>query len=432
MSFSASQIKLFRRCQRQWGREKIDRAPKAVFAKAELGKRGHSIAEAYLRDGTPPSTTEQIELAGRTYYPGRMVSRVLGHLPQAGTVPDVERNFALDLGGHDITGYVDWQTHDVVGDHKFTSSLNYAMNEKELAADEQAILYSEAKFRASDAHSLELRWVYGQFDAKAARKVSLRVLRDPERAKTLLPTLDAMALAHQTVTDARSLPKSLDACDAFGGCPHKVWCGPLSSTEIAQRTFARLPRAKSEGKVTQMGSVTIQDIIARRKAAATVQPTAVAVAGAINPPGEHIPTAAPVIAVPVVEPVVAVAVAEAPRKRGRPAKAANAAATIESAAKPALTLFVNCTATRGEFNVVDVFSSANEVVCKELSTAEREISHYSFVDYGKGPGALLIAVLAICDEVGSDFAIELDTRTPQGQACLVALQARASTVIRGV
>ncbi len=173
----------------------------------------------------------------------------------------------------------------------------------------------------------------------------------------------------------------------------------------------------------------------------------------INPPGEAAAVAAHVAAQAAAVAGQAPA-ADVPKPRGRPRKtgvaivetgaaaAPTALAPVAAAIVPANTdadgaeritrikrLYVNCMPLSGERPVSahELIAEALDAVCKELP----EVSHYSFVDFGKGRGVLAICVLGALD-ARPDCDVYLDTTSPEGRDCMEALASRANFVIRGI
>lgn len=231
---SASSYEKFAlRCERWWAFDKIEGKRDPDGEKAKLGTRCHAITEAYLRDGTAPNRAETFVISRwgspKTFYPGRIVSNILHHLPPAGSVTRLEEKLDFRFKGIDFTGYIDWQDPKIIGDHKFTSSLQYAKSAEKLLTDPQGVIYRTARWLESDAKSATLQWTYGQFDCKASRKVVLPVVREFESIDRMMPTIERMARAKATITEANSLPatglklrqgEKQIACEMFGGCPN--------------------------------------------------------------------------------------------------------------------------------------------------------------------------------------------------------------------
>lgn len=395
---SASSYEKFAlRCERWWGFNKIEGKPDPDGDKANLGKRCHSITEDYLRDGTAPNRAETFVISQygspKTYYPGRIVSNILHHLPPAGSVARLEEKLDFRFKGIDFTGYIDWQDPEIIGDHKFTSSLQYAKSAEKLLTDPQAVIYRTARWLESDAKSATLQWTYGQFDCKASRKVVLPVVREFESIDSMMPAIERMAHAKATITEANSLPatglklrqgEKQIACEMFGGCPnhpskggscavsgtqtHKGKIGAhFMSSSIMEKMRARkaaadaaangggtaVAAAVAEIKALADADEKVSDaraaaVAADMAAIAKAQQLAAAVeniravaasklpAGEINPPGEAsqpLPKEETEAPVPAAQ-VGAALPSEAPKRgRGRPPKEAKAADTALYAAE---------------------------------------------------------------------------------------------------
>lgn len=89
------------------------------------------------------------------------------------------------------------------------------------------------------------------------------------------------------------------------------------------------------------------------------------------------------------------------------------------------TLYVDCAPNGYHVDASVLFYRAKEIVHKNL-----EVADYRFVDYGKGQGALVVAVNHLLDsETYTDIVV--DSRTPEAALCLAGMTARAGHVVRG-
>lgn len=167
-----------------------------------------------------------------------------------------------------------------------------------------------------------------------------------------------------------------------------------------------------------------------------VAPSPAAGSGAVSPPA---PAAAPA--------------APATRGRGRPKKADVVAAQQQvlagqanpyanpMPAAPAQptpagsvpvqsgigTLYINCTPIGVE--VVD--ATTYILAGKKLLLDQHGLADYRFAEYGQGPGMLAIATASAFDALGiCPEHVRLDTSSPEGQAVVTDLIARASLVVR--
>lgn len=461
-------------CKRWWYMRYVEKVPSPQGEKAKLGTRCHEIAlEDYLRDGKAPNRAEQMVIvqngSPRTYYPGRIVSNILHHLPPAGSVQRVEEQLNLTYRGHELFGYVDHQDEHTVGDLKFTSGLEYAKSETDLLIDVQRRVYTGARFLESDDREVTAQWTYGTFDAKQSRKVRLNVLRADGLAQLdeLVPTLDDMATLAATCKSAMDVTPTVakHTCFAFGQvCPGTERCKPSAKAlAVDEKTVTKI---KSIAGVRAMTSPALLRLRAARAAAtaapaasepvetvapiAPVETTAAApVAGAINPPGEACePPPDPKAVKAAEKEAAAVAKAEAKaarpdapkRGRGRPPKAlplaelpsAPATSDVEPPRAASLqVLYVDCFPIKGtgeceHVEASELIEEANAIVASEL-----DVPHYALVDFGRGRGALHVALKHVLATRPAPFNVLLSTRSACGMDALQALTEAAFVVVRG-
>lgn len=453
-TISASSVKKWIECPRRWARERIEGVKEPQGEKAALGTRCHSITEEYLTAGTAPNQFEVFEIGARRYYPGQIASNIFQHLPPAGAFEPgtTERKFEFEIGGHKVTGYKDAEKRigDAlrIYDHKFTSSLQYAMTAAELAADIQCEAYLEDVWTNTDEPRAEAQWTYGTFDVKRSHPVVVSFQRDREKLKRRLPVFDAMAKAYDTIVDAKDLPKNLNSCNLYGKqCFHAEWCGINHSDRVAQiMNSAKI--AATKGRVF-MASDALKLLQARQAAAraaangGTSAPvTAPAVAPVpvptptINPPGEAEIAAKYLLEQAEIARVAAqvAAVTETAKvRKPRAAKAQSVEAPVAVAEPPVMetrikTLYINCMPLKGErlVSAHDLISEAHTAVLEEVTG----ISHYAFIEFGKARGALSVGVLGALD-ARPNCDVYVDTGSPEGRDCLEALAGRANQVVRG-
>lgn len=493
---SPSAIALLDMCEARAGAKYIERLSEPEGMKAKLGTRCHAIAADYLSKGTAPNRSETFEIPKRgkakaqVFYPGRIVQNVLHHLPPAGSVPDVERKISLVWGGIHFhpESSIDWENALGYGDHKFTTSVQYAKTEAELVPDPQRVIYAADWFQRHDADNTVGQWTYGQFDLRASKKVLVPATRT-EIAQlmndVIVPKAEKLLGYVAKGVDWRTLPKNTNACGKFppDGCPYAAQC-PRSKQErrslIMGSAFMEKLKAKkaaAAGGVNSanleqqlQASVSANDNTPPETASADVdtdaEEGAAAIVGAINPPGE----VGEVLDVqeseeqPAAEvtPAAPAPTVEAPKRRGRPKKekpepqpaplskaeidarvdAAEKAAAeedyvgdAEKALAKSLVLLVDCLPARGMGDVTlasDLIEQAHAHVRKGDGSPESEVLDYRLVEYGKGAGFLSACVAALAADLPHDTIVVLETKSPEGMIALQPLMAAATTVIRGV
>lgn len=322
---SPSALSLVDMCEARAGARYIEGLKEPEGAKAALGTRGHAITADYLSKGTGPNRAETFDITGRfgkvtTFYPGRMVWNILTHLPAAGTVPNVEKKISLEWKGikfHERSS-IDWENVDGYGDHKFTTSLDYAKRPDQLINDTQRIIYAADWFQRHDADATVGQWTYGQFDAKASRKVLVPAARAEIAGlmdEVIVPKAEKLLGWIAKGVDWRTLPKNTNACGTFPpfGCPYAAQC-PRTTTERRETIrkslgFPQRPVVTSDQTKVQIGMSSFMEKLRAKKAAAQTNSAAntnaaveqavvsddiehdaeeasAAIVGAINPPGE--------------------------------------------------------------------------------------------------------------------------------------------------
>ncbi len=241
---SASQESTWLDCPRKWaysrGRERTD------TEQTSFGKRVHTIAELWLRDGVPPDPRSK---------EGKCLLSGIEHLPMPGTClveqpldfvwpPPIECDCsrAAEDTDHepceheaDSVRYIGQSDFVVppaydtvlVGDHKTTGDLCWAKTEDELANDPQAIVYSHWAAETFDATYVEARWVYYRRDGRGSRKVSITAHRDAIRERfedlhrrVALPIIQAHGVPPELFPRA----PTDEPCSKYSGCPYRTEC----------------------------------------------------------------------------------------------------------------------------------------------------------------------------------------------------------------
>lgn len=225
MKISPTALKMYQACPRKWAAHKLHGYDTPSGPAAEFGKRLHTIAEEYLRDGTPPP---QDCKEGRLFASGM-------HLLPTG-VRDVERYFCIVLHGHQIHGYIDYETDTVVGDHKTSSDpRRWGLNEEQLAHDAQAVIYGIA--HGGDV--VTRQWLYyptrGSGAPYTVEVTNSRAEMLAQFDEKFLPSVREMANIDPE-QELNTIPNRVRGCDMRG-----KWCG------YAQKC-KRFPQVKGDNK----------------------------------------------------------------------------------------------------------------------------------------------------------------------------------------
>jgi hypothetical protein len=234
---SASQITLYRRCNRKWWFNKIQGLPIAVGKAAELGKEIHRQLENYFRYGImPQSPVARVGIEGG-WLPAHDTDEFHLHVEAP-----VELHFdsmpVKVIGFSDLvmcerhskwSRATDWTNKVSVLDHKTTSNFKYCKSEEELRGDPQAIIYglwALCKFEpASDV--IEFTHLYYNTKSPACRKIQITLDRG-ELEEAFARIVEDL---HRMDADANSAPEAVAAnaaaCSDYGGCPFRARCAQI-------------------------------------------------------------------------------------------------------------------------------------------------------------------------------------------------------------
>lgn len=307
---SPSQLATFIECPRKWGWEKLEGIRGLQKPTAALGERVHKIAEAWLSNATPPPRDETFTIDDKIYYPGQIFESGMHLLPPPGS-GFVESMFSWRI----FNGRIDfaWKGPEcpAVLDHKTTSNLGYAKTVEDLKTDPQAIIYASAALEETQAHAVDLFWVYYKTGKPyKAERVHLRVTREyaAEQLRPLESLANYMLDLRRSGARAKDLPPNADACQNYGGCDFVSHCS-LSSQEIIRSIYMNemsLEEKVRAHKAAQAGGA-IPSVPLPPSVGAPQLPGGVPVV-----PLPHVPTV-PVVPALAAPPPVPVVTAPAPR-----------------------------------------------------------------------------------------------------------------------
>jgi hypothetical protein len=222
--FSPSGLSNLELCPRKFAFDKVDKVPREGNAYAQFGTRVHSHLESYFKHGVMPPITEP---------EGNCAVALLAHLPppQPGMKIEQERRYGR------FHGYLDLTLGATVYDHKTTSDHKWAKTTDVLPHDLQAAIYAYLLMQETGELRVTLNWNY----VTRHKPRVLPVVRTVTFAD-IQPTLDrACRLADegQRILDdqihALDLPPNPQACDAYGGCPHRTRCNLDAGTTLGSR-----------------------------------------------------------------------------------------------------------------------------------------------------------------------------------------------------
>lgn len=382
---SASQITTYRECARKWAWRYLQGVETPQHPSAALGQEvDDTQLQPYLRDGRPLDLTRPsgyIAQAGIEYLPAPKAEglQVQKHfvMPSPTWVDGKHIGFGfqgyLDLWLPDSAGMPGMPGGaPLVGDFKTTGDFRWVKSESVLRKDVQAMLYATHALFETRAKEVDLAWVY--FRTKQPWKATRTALRVganevAQQFGEINQTAIEMFETRKANPHPLELTPNVEMCDAYGGCPHRGRCN-LSPAQIIEATEARELRLSGTGVPSESGSMSdaneLLTNLRKRKAGASApvaapKPDAVAakydrdgreaianepsaappadprydivitrtdgsnvyrweaegMAAPINPPESTLPP-------PPLVTATEAATTEAPKKRGRPAKAANA------------------------------------------------------------------------------------------------------------
>lgn len=274
--WSASSLQVGESCLRKWYFEKVERRKPPQTTAQTIGVELHAQNEAFLRTGA--NGLGSLAMRGKHMLPApgpdllvehdlvipldaELVARDAEQEGRQGLADKIRAactlaDAPLKIDGVPVVGYVDLMhargvnqgasdpseamdppgTVEVV-DWKTTGNAKYIKSPLEVSRTIQMTSYG--------------MWVLGQFQdctgvrlshgyyvtsgGELPRKVSLRVLPETLRSqwdgvRALAGTLSTVAAA----SSAQDVPGNQDACDAFGGCPHRSYCTSGSESGLAR------------------------------------------------------------------------------------------------------------------------------------------------------------------------------------------------------
>lgn len=249
---SVSQINKFRECQRKWAWQYLAGIKTPQHPNAALGDEVEKEQlTPYLLEGREFDYTRKsgyIANAFRPYLPppktpGIQLQRPI-NIPSPTFVDDkhigMSFNGFIDIFAEDSKLFPDIPGGvPGVGDFKTKKNLKYALTEKTISTDPQAMLYAMDTLFVTRAKAVDLVWMNSVTEGdrpNKANRVHLRVVPDQVAEQfehinaTALAIFDRrkQALGGLTVED---LPPNPDQCEAFGGCPYRPNCN-LSPSQV--------------------------------------------------------------------------------------------------------------------------------------------------------------------------------------------------------
>jgi hypothetical protein len=284
---SASQITLYRECNRKWGWRYLQKVETPLHPAAALGiEVDDTQLQPYLRDGRAFDFTRasgHIAAAGLAYLPKPQTPGLV-----------VQKHFTMPsptwVNGEHIgfgyQGYIDLWLPDsalvpdmpggapFVGDFKTTSDVYawWVKDEEKLKTDVQAMLYATHAMYTTKKKEVDLAWIYFQTRGpKKTRRIHLRVASDhvAEQFESINETAIEMYRVRNANPHPLELTPNTDMCGEYRGCPHRFRCN-LSPAQVFGALEAKESRELASVEMTIMSNQTTSylDKLKARKAAA--------------------------------------------------------------------------------------------------------------------------------------------------------------------
>lgn len=422
---SATQVKIWESCERQYWYERIAKVPVVRSSAAmQLGLDTETFIEAWLTHGTPPPPDKA----------GRLASAMAWHLPAPGT-PGMEHQLSFDrpvagLEGVSFTGRLDLRIQteglSTIVDFKTTSSIaRWALTERTLPENIQAQLYAYNELADSALPSQQMTWLYGQ------TKGPMETLP----VTIAMPRAQAMAgydrvykaavgiLALREITDPSKTLFDKSHCNSYGGCPFRAIC-PATQ----HQTISQIFQESDMGLLEKLNAAKIATVTA------TVAPTPIEAAPALM----EVLAQPEVVAQPEVTPPDCAPSPDAlPEKKTRAKKAkpvepATTAQMIDAAEVEALQPEPT---TQGFTLLVNAVSKDAVSLAPTLAQAAKNaavkggVQDYRQVPFGGGAPLLLLAFVELFKPARAFYSIDL--RQPESAIVLGYLESKAASVIRG-
>lgn len=237
MRIHASHIHKWRLCRRK-ARYSAD-VPRDQSHRTIYTVRGtllHELAETYLQTGDlPRGVTESVTYLGCELSPDEyntvcgVFTTGVPYLPEPGTL-ETERAWRRTHDGVVYGGTVDMVRLGAdtvfIGDHKSASTPRYIHTPETLAQDPQWLLYAWwALQETPSATSAEGMWLYYIRSPRKAIPVRVTATRaEIEEAFARLHRRESLPILRDAQCDPTELPRTLSACNAYGGCEFRAEC----------------------------------------------------------------------------------------------------------------------------------------------------------------------------------------------------------------
>jgi len=252
---SASQLKTYRRCPKLWWFTKIRKLPEAGGSSygATFGSVFHRVAERYLKqeDPYPLGWSASLQKGDADKIKWLLTEGIEQKMLTIQEDSKIEHPFKVNLmTGVDISGIIDFLISGEVIDHKTAKTMQYVLNEEQLAKDLQMLIY--AKIAIGDKDEITLRHnVFCRFPLKAKpTRTAVTKEQIEDNWKGVQVTASGM-LETSKETEAPDYHTG-PHCSMYGGCSFTPICFGTESIKHYENRVSH----KEEKKVS---------IIARHK-----------------------------------------------------------------------------------------------------------------------------------------------------------------------
>ena len=253
LAISATSLGTAKTCLRKWAYRYIAKLPAKPGQWKDFGLVVHKIFERYYQDGAWPGDVcgaacphwspsfEQCWLAGAVTRAGshclylkerQVASKMETALPYFRAhrfLTERKVYIETDHPGVVVMGIADLQAADApyLWDFKTTGSLKYALSADELAADNAAIIYSQA-YALLFGRYPELHWVYGQRDGKKVAEV--KTYADMSQWDRIVNEAEVLLDLWRRQIPPEQMAATPRGCRDYGGCDYREVC-PVSGAE---------------------------------------------------------------------------------------------------------------------------------------------------------------------------------------------------------
>ncbi len=460
IKISPTQIELWERCERNWFYDRVLKLRVYQPSKSQaIGIDVENRIQAAHEKKQDPGNDKN----------GKIAQAMLELLPAFGTAGllfQQDMSFPVPIGDGTRTALVVGKKDLVISgvevhDFKTTKSINkWAKTPAQLLVDIQPQTYALDEYFKHGLDPIPLQWTYGQTEG-TTRAHPVRVSMPAEVAHKAFDRAVAAATRmlelKENVPQAHETKPNTQACDAYGGCPHRAYCPARVSklsdylpkgndvslkdklkASLGLTTAEVLPVEASPAQVATLGAVKAAELEKTNEAFSA------ALAVGVNPP-DALPSPddqpKPVEVAPPPE------TAEFGKRKRRTKAEMEAVRATE-----ALVETVNAPAGKpiepGEVVPRDVkallvidglavkgIGTPLEPLLRQaaIGAAKRAgVEDYRLVDFGKGPAFVLMAFAEIWAAKQPTGLLTVSSRSPEAQAVLPWLIDRVDLVVRGV